>query len=73
MSDYETITYYDLNAKSFVEGTVNVDFKATQNRFLNKLSPNDVILDFGCGSGRDSKFFLTQGFRVDATDGSSEL
>ena len=72
MSDHETITYYDLNAKSFIEGTVNVDFEATQNRFLNKLSPNDVILYFGCGFGRDSKFFLTQGFRVDATDGSSE-
>ena len=31
------------------------------------------ILDFGCGSGRDTKYFLEKGYRVEATDGSSEL
>ena len=31
------------------------------------------ILDFGCGSGRDSKFFLQEGFDVTVTDGSAVL
>ena len=31
------------------------------------------ILDFGCGSGRDTKYFLEKGYQVEATDGSSEL
>ena len=31
------------------------------------------ILDFGCGSGRDTKYFLEQGYNVDAVDGSKEL
>lgn len=31
------------------------------------------ILDFGCGSGRDTKYFLDKGYRVEATDGSGEL
>lgn len=31
------------------------------------------ILDFGCGSGRDTKYFLEKGFQVDAIDGSEEL
>lgn len=31
------------------------------------------ILNFGCGSGRDTKHFLSQGFQVTATDGSEEL
>ena len=31
------------------------------------------ILDFGCGSGRDSKYFLEKGYRVDAVDGSEEI
>lgn len=35
--------------------------------------PGALILDFGCGSGRDTKYFLTQGFTVNATDGSSAL
>jgi len=74
MSDLEkTIVYYNINAKKFVEGTVSVDFEATQTRFLNKLTPGASILDFGCGSGRDTKYFLAHGYRVEALDGSSEL
>ncbi|MDY3796155.1 MAG: class I SAM-dependent methyltransferase, partial [Agathobacter sp.] len=33
----------------------------------------NYILDFGCGSGRDTKYFLEAGLRVDAIDGSKEL
>ena len=31
------------------------------------------ILDFGCGSGRDAKYFLEKGYQVTAIDGSAEL
>ena len=31
------------------------------------------ILDFGCGSGRDTKCFIGAGYDVDAIDGSLEL
>ena len=31
------------------------------------------VLDFGCGSGRDTKYFLEHGMHVEATDGSEEL
>ena len=31
------------------------------------------ILDFGCGSGRDTRAFLDLGYSVEATDGSEEL
>lgn len=69
----KTINYYDINAKEFVEGTSNVDFKATQDKFINKLPAKGYILDFGCGSGRDTKYFLARDFNVDAIDGSIEL
>lgn len=69
----KTINYYDTNAKEFVEGTLNVNFKATQDKFVNKLPAKGYILDFGCGSGRDTKYFLTKDFNVDAIDGSIEL
>ena len=67
-----TIDYYNQNADSFVRGTVSVDFKKTQDKFLRLLT-GKTILDFGCGSGRDTKYFLESGFDVTATDGSEEL
>jgi len=68
-----TLSYYTTNAQDFIAGTVAVDFTTTQNRFLKYLVPGSYILDFGCGSGRDSKYFLSQGYRVLATDGCKEL
>ena len=68
-----TIEYYNKNAEQFVQGTLSVDFTATQERFLSKLSVGTCILDFGCGSGRDTKYFLDKGYQVEATDGSAEL
>ncbi|MCM1283504.1 MAG: class I SAM-dependent methyltransferase [Roseburia sp.] len=60
-------------AKEFVAGTVSVDFESIQQKFTGKLPENALILDFGCGSGRDTKYFLSQGYQVEAIDGSIEL
>lgn len=68
-----TIEYYNQNAEQFVQGTLSVDFAATQERFLAKLSVGAFLLDFGCGSGRDTKYFLEKGYLVEATDGSAKL
>lgn len=68
-----TIDYYNKNANQFMETTSNVDFVMNQNRFLNKISDGAHILDFGCGSGRDTKYFLDKGYKVTAIDGSKEL
>ena len=69
----KTLNYYNTNANSFVSSTLSVDFTQTQDKFLNLLPPTASILDFGCGSGRDTKYFLDVGMQVDATDGSEEL
>ena len=68
-----TLKYYNQNADQFVQETLSVDFKQTQDRFLAKLSVGAYILDFGCGSGRDTRYFMDKGYVVDATDGSEEL
>lgn len=73
MGFMKTLDYYNTNAEEFVQGTVSVDFSEMQNRFLERLPSGAFILDFGCGSGRDTKFFLSKGFQVEATDGSEEL
>ena len=68
----KTLDYYNQNAKEFVAGTVAVDFNEIQDRFVEKLSGKNV-LDFGCGSGRDTKYFLQAGLHVTAIDGSEEM
>ena len=68
-----TINYYNLNAKKFIENTQNADMHLTQDKFLHLLPESASILDFGCGSGRDTKYFLENGYQVAATDGSAEL
>ena len=68
-----TIDYYNENAKMFIDETVSVDFKHIQDTFLELLPEHAAILDFGCGSGRDTKYFLEHGCLVDAMDGSLEL
>ena len=69
----KTLDYYEKNSNSFIENTRHVDFSKTQNTFMELLPENALILDFGCGSGRDTKCFLEHGFNVEATDGSEEL
>lgn len=74
--DYDrqlTIDYYNKNYDIFVELTQDVDFSDTQNVFMNLLPEEADILDFGCGSGRDTKYFLGHGYHVEAIDGSIEL
>lgn len=71
--DKNTLNYYDANAIKFVNETINVDFEDVQKKFITKLPSKAYILDFGCGSGRDTKYFLEKGFKVNAIDGSLEL
>ena len=71
--NYETLGYYNQNANDFAEGTLSADMSDSRSRFAAYLPPKGIILDFGCGSGRDTKAFLDAGFRVEATDGSEEL
>ena len=68
----KTLAFYNKNAKAFAEETAFVDFKETQDKFINILQGKRV-LDFGCSAGRDSKYFVKAGLDVVAIDGSAEL
>ncbi len=68
-----TLDFYDKNARKFADDTVSVDLHEIQDQFLACLQPGSHILDFGCGIGRDTKYFLNHGFDVTAIDGSKEM
>ena len=72
-TENNTLEYYNSKARDFVAGTVDVEFTEIQDGFLNYIPQAGRILDFGCGSGRDTKYFLSKVYNVDALDGSEEL
>lgn len=69
----QTLSYYNQNAAQFSNSTQSLDFSSVQDKFLSFLQPQAHILDFGCGPGRDTKYFLSHGCSTDAIDGSEEF
>lgn len=68
-----TLNYYNQNSASFVKDTKDVSLSSLQQEFLSYIPKGGTILDLGCGSGRDSKAFVEQGYVVEAVDGSQEM
>lgn len=68
-----TLKYYQDNAQTFFDGTVNVDMSSLYETFTKYLAPGARVLDAGCGSGRDTKAFLEMGYQVEAFDASPAM
>ena len=69
----KTLDYYNENADAYIASTVNVEFQRMQERFLREIPTGGRILDFGYGSGRDTRYFMERGYRVTVVDGSEEF
>lgn len=65
--------YYEKNADRFFRETVGVDMSPLHDRFLATIPKGGLILDAGCGSGRDTCAFTARGYRVSAFDASAAL
>ena len=68
-----TLRYYEDHAEEFTANTIDADMKDIRSRFLTYLPEDARILDFGCGTGRDTKAFLDLAYEVAALDGSPSL
>ena len=69
----DTNKYYQDNARRFYSATVDIDMSAIYQKFLPLISRGGSILDAGCGSGRDSLHFKSQGYDTTAIDASAAL
>ena len=69
----QTVDYYEKNAAAFIESTIDADVSELYRPFEELLTPGCRILDLGCGSGRDSKYFAGKGYDVVALDPSSAM
>ncbi len=73
LSEVPTIRFYDDHADEYVSGTVGVDMESLYRPFLELVPEGGLILDAGCGSGRDTKAFVDRGYRVTAIDASAKM
>lgn len=69
----QTIDYYNKNSEKFYKNTVHIDLSELYPKFLRYIPDNGTILDLGCGSGRDSLYFLEKGYIVTSVDASEEM
>lgn len=68
-----TIDYYNKNAEQFFHETVNINMEEFYAPFLSHVPKGGRILDAGCGSGRDSLYFIKHGYEVTAFDAAERL
>lgn len=70
---YNMSNYYDVNAKEYIENTINCDMSFHYQKFLKCLPKTGKILDVGFGSGRDMIYFKSLGYEVVGIDTSLEF
>ena len=70
-----TLQHYDENAESFWQGTRGHDVSQNIAALLQHITgePPHVILDFGCGPGRDLKVFAALGHAAIGVEGSARF
>jgi len=70
-----TIAHYDRSAPGFWAGTRDHDVSQNTGALLDAIEgqPPFAILDFGCGPGRDLKYFRSLGHQPVGLDGAREF
>lgn len=69
----ENIKYYEDNYRELTEMYNSLTFNQVHESIVQYLPNSGVILDVGCGSGRDSNALANMGFEVIATDPSINM
>jgi SAM-dependent methyltransferase len=68
-----TRTFYAEHSARYAADTDDSAPSQQLTAFMAALSAGALVLELGCGSGRDSAILLSQGFAVTPTDGTPEM
>lgn len=68
-----TLDYYERHVSAFADSTAGVDMSAILSEFALQLPEGATVLDWGCGTGRDSKALCNRGFNIVSTDASPSM
>lgn len=68
----DSLNYYEKNWAKYIKETINLDMSELYDFFISELKGNR-ILDFGCGSGRDSLYFKSMNYEVVSSEPCEEL
>lgn len=63
-----TLGYYASHAAEYAERTEAIDVSPLYAQFVPLLKPGSVVLDLGCGGGRDARHFAQLGHNVIGVD-----
>ena len=72
-SESETISYYQSNPQKYFKETAYLNLSDIYKEFTEVISRGAMILDAGCGVGRDTRYFIKHGYKVISFDASSEM
>lgn len=71
--EHSTMRFYNAEAHRYAEQTRVVDLRRLYDSFLSLLPPGAIILDVGCGGGRDLEAFKRRGFRAVGLEPAEKL
>ena len=69
----KTLSYYDNNAKELTQRYESANIEHIHTLLKETFSPKSILLEIGCGSGRDASFMYRNGYNILAIDGSREM
>lgn len=70
---FQTIDWYNENAQAFATAVNKSVATKELAQFLELIPKTDLVLDAGCGSGRDCNYISSQGYRCEGVDLSEGL
>ena len=68
-----TIQFYDTHSEEFAQAANTADMRRDSEHFLKYVPKGGSIVDMGCGSGRDLKFFRQSGYAASGVDASEGM